>query len=231
MVDVHVKYLEHFVELPGAVVVDVGCGDGALVRRLAEHKANPVGIGFDGAALDRARSLGKRSKRVRYEAGTPESLPLANGTADLVVFLFSFGQTPPDRHQATLVEARRVLRPGGRLHVVEPFAEGAYFDLIKLIDDPTERRTQTLHSISTAWGLGLKPLIAGSYIHVERFRDFEDFRARHAPGRTEVFAAKDRDLREAFNRLGIVGDDGTILFRQPCRLYHFSRVDSTEQAA
>lgn len=234
MIDVHLKYLEHFAELPDAVVIDVGCGDGALVRGLAERKAHAIGIAPAGPELEAARARSPRSKRIRYKVGAPDALPLDDASADLVTYLFTFGALPADRHPAALREARRVLRPGGRLHMVEPFAEGPYFELIRLVEDPTERRAQTIRSISGTWEMGLKPLIAGSYIHLERFADFEDFRARLAGGdevRTETFALHERALRDTFARLGLSDGSGGVIFRQPCRLYHFGRVDVAEQAA
>lgn len=234
MIDVHLKYLEHFADLPDAVVVDVGCGDGVLVRALAERKARPIGIAPAGPRLEAARALSSRSKRIRYKAGTPDALPLDDGSADLVTYLFTFGALPAERHAAALREARRVLRPGGRLHMVEPFAEGPYFELIRLVDDPTERRAQTIRSIASTWDMGLKPLIAGSYIHLERFTGFDDFRARVTGGdevRGETFALHERALRDTFARLGFGDGTGAVIFRQPCRLYHFGRVEITEQAA
>jgi ubiquinone/menaquinone biosynthesis C-methylase UbiE len=234
MIDVHLKYLEHFAELPGSTVVDVGCGDGSVVRALAERKAHAIGIAPAGPELDAARTRSPRSKRIRYKAGTPDALPLDDGSADLVTTLFTFGILTAERHPAALREARRVLRPGGRLHMVEPFAEGPYFELIRLVDDPTERRAQTIRSISATWEMGLKPLIAGSYIHLERFADFEDFRARLTGDdevRSETFALHERTLRDTFDRLGVGDGSGGVVFRQPCRLYHFGRVEITEQAA
>lgn len=228
MVDVHVKYLEHFVELPGAVVVDVGCRNGVLVQRLAEHKAKPIGIHAGGP------SPGKSSRKARFETGSGDALPLADASVDLLVYLSSFHHIPAERQPAALLEARRVLRPDGRLHVVEPFSEGSYFELLRLVDDQSAIRAQALETLATAWSLGLKPIIAGSYIHVERFDHFDDFRRRVIagdPAREKAFAVNERQVREAFAHHAIVEDDGRLLFRQPCRMYHFARRAEGEQAA
>ena len=228
MVDVHIKYLEHFAQLPGAVAVDVGCRTADLVRQLAKRKAKPIGI------HDGAEAPGKAGRNIRFEKGTADNLPLANGSADLLVYISSFHHIPLDRQRAALQEAWRVLRTDGRLHVVEPFSEGSYFEVLKLMDDQTDIRSKSLDNIATAWSLGLKPVIAGSYIQVERFDNFDDFRHRvidSVADRAKAFALNERQVREAFAHHGVIEDDGRILFRQPCRMYHFTRQALSDSAA
>lgn len=147
MVNVHVKYLEHFVDLPGAVVVDVGCGDGAVVRLLAERKAKPIGIHTG------PETPAKSSRKVRFEAGRADALPLADQSADAVIYLGSFHHIPAGRQKDALVEAHRVLRPGRRLHVVEPLSEGSYFEVLRLVDDQTDLRIKAVEAIAAAWTL------------------------------------------------------------------------------
>lgn len=228
MDNVHIKYLEQFVDLPGAVVVDVGCRDGSLVPLLAERKAKAIGITTED------QNPGPDGKNIRFLPGSSGTLPLESASIDLVVYIFSLHHIAAESQKDALIEAHRVLRPGGRLHVVEPFSEGAYFELLKLIDDQSEARAKAMEAISSAWSLGLKPIMAGSYIHVERFDNFDDFRRRViaiSPARATAFQVNERTVREAFAHHGIVEDDGRILFRQPCRMYHFSRPLTAEQAA
>ncbi|OAN51246.1 hypothetical protein A6A04_16445 [Paramagnetospirillum marisnigri] len=228
MDNVHIKYLEHFVDLPGAMAVDMGCRDGSLVRLLAEHKAKVIGIPTGD------QTPGPDGENISFLPGSSGTLSLENSSIDLVVYIFSFHHIPAESQKDALVEAHRVLRPGGRLHIVEPFSEGSYFELLKLIDDQTQARAKAMEAISSAWTLGLKPIIAGSYLHVERFDTFDDFRRRIitvSPARAKAFQINERAVREAFAHHGIVEDDGRILFRQPCRMYHFARVQTAEQAA
>ena len=228
MDNVHIKYLEHFVDLPGAVVVDVGCRDGSLVRLLAEHKAKLIGITTEDI------NPGPAGESISFLPGSGGPLPLDSSSIDLVVYIFSFHHIPAESQKDALIDAHRILRPGGRLHVVEPSSEGAYFEILKLMDDQTEARAKAMEAISSAWTLGLKPIMAGSYIHVERFDNFDDFRSKViaiSPARATAFQVNERAVRAAFAHHGIVEDDGRILFRQPCRMYHFSRPETSEQAA
>jgi len=102
--------------LPGERVLDLGCGAGRFVRALAELGAEPVGVEVAEGALARARrNVPGADLRLAEPGG---SLPLGHGTCDLVwcsEVLEHVVDVP-----ALLGEARRVLRPGGRLLLTTP---------------------------------------------------------------------------------------------------------------
>lgn len=103
-------------------VVDVACGTGDLTELFAA--AGPrsvVGIDFTPQMLDIARVKGRRragkSPEVRYEQGDATALALADGCADVVSI--AFGLRNVGDPMKALREFRRILRPGGRLVVLE----------------------------------------------------------------------------------------------------------------
>jgi ubiquinone/menaquinone biosynthesis C-methylase UbiE len=115
---------------PGAVVLDLACGTGALLRALRSRPDAParyVGIDNSSAMLAQAaRSLGgvvSAGTESSAADGTPavswlrggadEPFPLADGSVDAVVCANSFHFFGAPR--TTLAEAQRVLRPGGIL--------------------------------------------------------------------------------------------------------------------
>jgi len=107
-------------------VVDVGCGPGVAVRRVAARGASSV-TGVDPAAVmlrfGRALTRPGRSHgtAVRYREGTAEALPLPDGFATVV---WSLATVHHWRDlDAGLREVRRVLRPSGRFLAVERWAE------------------------------------------------------------------------------------------------------------
>ena len=96
-----------------ARVLDAGCGSGRLLDELTRF--GPVsGLELDADAVAVARRRGHEDVHV----GAVEQLPWPDETFDLVTCLDVVEHTPDDR--ATLLELRRVLRPGGWLLVTVP---------------------------------------------------------------------------------------------------------------
>ena len=102
----------------GDAVADIGCGPGTAARHAASLGATVVGIDPAPVMLRFARFLTRRSpQEVRYVQGSAEALPLP---ASSVSVAWSIACV---HHWADvddgLREARRVLRPGGRLVAIE----------------------------------------------------------------------------------------------------------------
>jgi ubiquinone/menaquinone biosynthesis C-methylase UbiE len=107
---------------PDAVVVDVGCGSGEAVREAALRVTRGRVIGIDPAPamLRFARELSadhEGQTRIEFREAPAEKLPLADGTATVVLAINSLHHwQDPD---TGLAEVRRVLRPGGWLFLGE----------------------------------------------------------------------------------------------------------------
>lgn len=105
----------------GGTVLDIGCNAGALLGRLATARPDLriAGIDLDAEAVDRARAaLPAADLRV----GSVENLAFADGEFDLVTCMDVVEHVPEELRRPMLAEARRVLRPGGRLAMETPHA-------------------------------------------------------------------------------------------------------------
>jgi len=102
---------------PTERVLDVGCGTGALLRRLAESHPAALLSGVDPVPEMLAVARGRLPAEVELREGWAERLPFAEEQFDVVVScnMFHYIQRPVE----ALREMRRVLRPGGRLIVTD----------------------------------------------------------------------------------------------------------------
>jgi SAM-dependent methyltransferase len=102
----------------GVEVLDVPCGHGRIANRLAARGASVTGFDADPVFLERALAdAAARSVEVDYVQGDMSSLPWEE-RFDLVLNWFtSFGYFDDEGNRAWLREARKTLRPGGRLAI------------------------------------------------------------------------------------------------------------------
>ncbi len=98
--------------------LDAGCGTGFLSFELASRGHRVTGIDFAPAMLAEARrKAAERGVSIRFEEGDAEQLPFASGSFDLVVSRHVLWTLP--HPEAAIDEWIRVLRPGGRLAVID----------------------------------------------------------------------------------------------------------------
>jgi ubiquinone/menaquinone biosynthesis C-methylase UbiE len=109
-------------ELDGAQkILEIGCGTGNLTIRAkkAQPGAEVIGSDPDPKALARARRKVQRMTGIRFEHAYAQELPFADQEFDRVLSSMMLHHLDEDVKAAAAGEVFRVLRPGGRLHVVD----------------------------------------------------------------------------------------------------------------
>jgi demethylmenaquinone methyltransferase/2-methoxy-6-polyprenyl-1,4-benzoquinol methylase len=99
---------------PGARVLDVCCGTGDLAVTAERAGATVTGLDFSGAMLERAR---RKSGTITWVQGDALALPFDDGAFDAATI--GFGLRNVADIERGLGELRRVLRPGGRVAILE----------------------------------------------------------------------------------------------------------------
>lgn len=119
---IHLRLLE-YIELPQCpTVLDIGCGTGKLLNRLAANYPDLQGTGLDFSAemLRQARRSNQHPPRLIFVQGGVAPLRFVDDQFDAVFNTFSFlHYANPER---VFAEIYRVLRPGGRFYLVDPSA-------------------------------------------------------------------------------------------------------------
>jgi ubiquinone/menaquinone biosynthesis C-methylase UbiE len=216
----HREVLEQVLELAGARVADIGCGEGALVRLMTRLGARATGIEPSEGQLGRARAAEPAGEE-DYLQGLAEALPLPDASLDIAVFFNALHHVPVEHQDAALAEAARALKPGGLLYVVEPLAEGQRFEVTRRIEDETEVRAKAYAALmAAAQGPDWNAEREYAYLTETRDKSFEAFRDRIIAvdeTRRRKVEAEEANLRAAFEAAASKRD-GDFVLEQPARL-------------
>jgi Methylase involved in ubiquinone/menaquinone biosynthesis len=99
------------------VVGDLGCGAGHIAEALAPCVGRVIAVDESGPMLAAAQTRLADHANVELRTGTIEALPIDDGVLDAaVLFLVAHFITDPTK---VMHEIRRVLKPGGRLLIVD----------------------------------------------------------------------------------------------------------------
>ncbi len=105
--------------MPPVVMADLGAGDGSFSLLLARRAARVIAVDSSEKMLDVGRELAARHdvQNIEFRAGDMEELPIDAATIDVAFFSQSLHHALHPAH--ALEEAARILKPGGRLVILD----------------------------------------------------------------------------------------------------------------
>lgn len=143
--------LEQAALRPGHRILDVGCGTGTLVvliKRL-HPDVSITGLDPDPKALARAKRKAQRAGvSVQFDQGFSDAMPYPDASFDRVFSSFMFHHLDAGSREKSLREVKRLLAPGGGLHLLDferpdPLPKGWFLRRIHAnphFQDNSERR-------------------------------------------------------------------------------------------
>ncbi len=223
----HSAVMADYLPQAGRRILDVGCGEGALVRYFARNGAEAVGLDPLPQAIERALAA-DNPPSAAFMLGCGEELPFPEGRFDVVCFFNSLHHIDPALMPQALLEALRVTQDEGLIYVLEPIARGCYFELVRPIDDETKVRQEAMEALDAfATNPALRALEEIVYEAPVRYSAFGDWEASMLsvdPERASRFDTYRDELEQRFRETAIRDSDGRYLFRQPTRLNLFAKV-------
>jgi demethylmenaquinone methyltransferase/2-methoxy-6-polyprenyl-1,4-benzoquinol methylase len=163
----------------GQRVLDVACGTGRGTVGLAQavgSQGRVDALDLSQAMLDQARSKIEKlglSDRVHFKQGNARELPYPDGTFDIVYNGYMFDLIPLDGFLSILKEMARVLKPGGKLVLVN-------------MSKPNERKTFYERIYERSWAIGpCRPVLMSPFLEQAGFTDVQRF---YRPSRGSIVA-------------------------------------------
>lgn len=227
----HSQVLRHWLALPGRRIADIGCGRGPLLPILAHGGAFALGIDPQPGLLVKSRETasGEPDGATAWVAARGEALPLAEGCLDGAIYFNALHHVPVDAQDAALDAVRRALRPGGRLVVIEPLAEGPTFEIMRPVEDETAVRAAAQGALERAaegslWRLVRREDYTATVRH-SSVEAFLDGLAAVDPARRGTLDRLSDSIRRAFLDRASPSEGGGYLLEQPYRLHVLDRTD------
>jgi SAM-dependent methyltransferase len=165
-----------------ATILDIGCGGGRTIQKLAAlaPEGNVFGLDYSPASVEVSRNTNAQeiaAGRVQIEPGSVAALPFADRSFDIVTAVETHYYWPD--LPANVREVLRVLKPGGRFVLIAETYRGGPFRLI--------------------YGL-IMPLLRAAYLSDEEHRNLlieaglTDVVTQHKPGKNWILATGRRAL-------------------------------------
>lgn len=104
---------------PMGRVLDIGCGNGALLNALAPSIKTGHGVDLSPEMLKRATTNNREHEHLQFSQISSPTLPCADNSIDTVISLLSYRYLDWD---PIMAEIHRVLTPSGRIYIIDMVA-------------------------------------------------------------------------------------------------------------
>jgi ubiquinone/menaquinone biosynthesis C-methylase UbiE len=148
----------------GEAVLEVAVGTGLTFSHVLQRNSSGINEGVDltEAMLAQARKKAAQSGRSNYRLriGDAYALDFADNTFDVLINNYMFDLIPEKNFNLILAEFKRVLKPGGRLLLVNMAGNGRWYNKI----------WEIIYRIQPSWLGGCRGVSMIAYVHAAGFR-------------------------------------------------------------
>ncbi|MHB1092688.1 class I SAM-dependent methyltransferase [Thiobacillus sp.] len=195
--------LKELLSLPGAKVLELGCGKADKTRLIARSAASVLALEVDTIQLAENQAADKPDN-IQFGFGAAEDIPVDDSSIDIVLMFKSLHHVPVERMDDAFSEIRRVLKPGGVAYISEPVYAGDFNEIIRLFHDEKAVREAAfaaeMNAVSTERLSLLGQIFFQQPAHFDDFSQFEDRTLKVTHTDHQLSPALYETVRSAFNR-------------------------------
>lgn len=107
---------KHLPENKNITLLDIGCGNGALLKELSPRIASGIGADLSPAIIEKAKQLNHDKTNLFFVTLSGPKLPVEKASIDVVISLLSFRYLDWD---PLMDEIKRILKPGGKVLIID----------------------------------------------------------------------------------------------------------------
>jgi ubiquinone/menaquinone biosynthesis C-methylase UbiE len=180
LLDDELDLLASLAPLPGAQLIELGCGSARLAADLVGRFSGAHVTGLEVDQRQMAKNLAApATPGLDFVNAGAQAIPFADACFDGALMLKSLHHVPMALMAQALGEVARVLKPGGWLYVSEPVYDGPLNDIMRLFNDEGVVRAAAQQALDAALQTGQwQAADERRFAMPVHFVDFETFEQR-----------------------------------------------------
>lgn len=158
-------------------ILELGCGHAEKTRDIAASGDNRriTALEVDEIAHGKNLQIGDLPN-VKFILAGAQSIPLEDESVDIVLMFKSLHHVPVELMETSLLEIRRVLKPGGLAYISEPIFSGDFNEILRLFHNEKKVREAAFLAVKKAVDDGLFQLVEETFFNTpRRYRNFAEF--------------------------------------------------------
>ncbi len=172
-----VNLMRRLLPLSGAKVIDLGCGNAEIPRRLLKDGLVASVTGLEVDYVQHTQNLTATPVAgLDFVFAGAADIPFDANSFDIAMMLKSLHHVPLEHLDRALAEIGRVLAPGGLLYVSEPVFAGEFNEILRLFNDEEVVRKAAYDALGRAISTGLMDVVTEERFDTPlAFHDFDEF--------------------------------------------------------
>lgn len=160
-------------------ILELGCGSADITRNIAKSGVNRKITALEVDEIAHEKNLQLTDlPNVTFALSGAQEIPLQDASVDVVFMFKSLHHVPIKFMDRSMLEIRRVLKPGGLLYISEPVFAGDFNEVLRLFHDEEKVRFAAFNTIKNAVDKGLFKLVEETFFNspmkFESFAEFEN---------------------------------------------------------